>query len=273
MIIISSSSSSSSNSSSSSSSSSNSSSSSSSSTSTSTSSSSDSNSGLAVGARSAFACWLRQVFKFSSLTLLPDPGTLNSRPWDFKVPGSGRFKSYTSSRPWDFEFQTLGFQSSRVWKIQVLHFFQTLRLWIPDPGISKSQGLEDSSLHFFQTLGLWIPDPGTLNSRPWDFKVPGSGRFKSYISSRPWDFELLHAYNSWERWLSFFGLTHDSARLDIGFGTLNVKSCELKLWELTVRPVHARVGWLSRCCEHEQWFCDSRPSMWNLADWNYETWS
>ena len=53
-------------------------------------------------------------------------------------------------------------------------------------------------------------------------------------SSRPWGFEFSHAHISWENMLIYYGSTHDSMYLAMGFETLALKFCELKLWALTV---------------------------------------
>ena len=54
------------------------------------------------------------------------------------------------------------------------------------------------------------------------------------FSSRPWGIEVLHAYISEDKCWIYYGLTHGSMYLDIGFETLDFKISELKLRELTV---------------------------------------
>ena len=51
------------------------------------------------------------------------------------------------------------------------------------------------------------------------------------VSSGPWGFDFLHAYTSWETMLASYGL---AMYLNVGFESLKLKVCELKLWELTV---------------------------------------
>ena len=58
-----------------------------------------------------------------------------------------------------------------------------------------------------------------------------------YFFSGPWGFDFLHAYISWEELWIHDVLTHGSMYLDMGFETLSLDFCELKSWELTVRPI------------------------------------
>ena len=63
------------------------------------------------------------------------------------------------------------------------------------------------------------------------------------VSSRPWGLWILACICFLRQLMDYYGLAHGSMYLDMGFGTLDLKCCELKVWGLPVRNrFHASIN-------------------------------